>query len=423
MSTLRASVLISLAASAFAPGLASARPAQDYAVHVPPAYVEGTPMPLVILLHGYGASGAIQEAYMQFQPLADEYGFLYLHPDGAVDAGGNRYWNATDACCDFGNTGIDHSGMLRALIDSTKANFSVDDRRVWIIGHSNGGFMAYRMACDHADSVAAIVSLAGATFDDPNQCAPVEPVHVLQIHGTNDGTILYGGGNIGGNTYPGAIESVETWAAYDGCDIVPDNSAPNIDLDAGIPGNDSSVTRYLSQCSPGGSGELWTIHGGAHVPDLSDSFSRQVVEYLYAHPKPGAGSNYCQSSANSSGAAAVMDAFGSASLAANDLALFASGLPANQFGIFYYGPEEQSLVFGNGTRCVGPGNVGVFRLALQNSGADGVLYQPLDYSDPPQTDGQITAGSTWKFQAWFRDPQAGGASFDLSDGYSITFYP
>lgn len=45
-------------------------------IYVPPSYQPGVDMPLVILLHAYGSSGAAQESYMQFQPLADEYGFL-----------------------------------------------------------------------------------------------------------------------------------------------------------------------------------------------------------------------------------------------------------------------------------------------------------------------------------------------------------
>ncbi len=393
----------------------------SYSLHLPPRYDPDVPAPLVILLHGYGASGALQEAYMQFAPLADEYGFLYLHPDGALDGLGNRFWNATDACCDFFDSNIDHSATLRALIDSTKASANVDDRRVWLIGHSNGGFMSYRMACDHAGTIAAIVSLAGATFADPLDCAPAAPVHVLQIHGTNDTTILYGGGSILGVPYPGAVESVERWAGYDGCSLVHDDSAPPLDLDAGIAGDETTVRRYVDSCASGGSGELWTIVGGGHVPDLSASFSRLVVEWLYAHPRPGIGVNYCSSTPNSSGRAAQMDALGSASVAANDLCLLARDVPADQFGLLYYGPVELDLPFGNGRRCVGAGGVGVFRFPVQSSGAAGLLVQPVDYTDPPHDDGLIQPGSTWKFQGWFRDPVAGGAFFDLSDGYSISF--
>ena len=255
-------------------------------VHVPPSYDPETATPLVMLLHGYGSSGPQQEAYMQFLPLSEEFGFLYLYPDGTADAVGRRFWNATDACCNFFGSNVDDSGYLQALIDEIKTLLNVDPRRVHIIGHSNGGFMAYRMACDHADVIASIAGLAGATFNDPADCTPAAPVHVLQIHGTADNTILFDGGCIGNNCYPGAIQSVEQWADYDGCSLVANRSAPPIDLVADIPGDETTVTRYRSDCLPGGSGELWTMVGGGHVPVLSESFSRLVVEYLLAHPKP-----------------------------------------------------------------------------------------------------------------------------------------
>jgi len=254
-------------------------------IHEPSAYDPDIAWPLVLLLHGYGSSGAGQESYMQFEPLIDEYGFFYLHPDGTVDTNGFPFWNATDACCDFYDTGVDDSGYLLALIEEMKNLYNIDDRRVYFIGHSNGGFMSYRMACDHAETVAAIASLAGVTFDDPADCTPAAPVHVLQIHGTADSVILYGGGELFGVPYPGAVETVETWATYDGCELISE-TLPSLDLDASIPGDETVVTQYATECEPGGSAELWTIGGGAHIPVLSEDFSTLVIEFLLSHPKP-----------------------------------------------------------------------------------------------------------------------------------------
>lgn len=254
-------------------------------VYVPSSYDPEVSSPMVMLLHGYGSSGQEQEDYVQFAPIADELGFIYLHPDGLTDLLGNRYWNATDACCDAFNANPDDSGYLRALIEEVRAQLNVDDRRVYVGGASNGGFMTYRMACDHSDIVAAAVSIAGATYLDPADCTPTEPVHILQIHGTADETIFYGGGCLI-SCYPGAVQSVETWAAYDGCDIVGDDSAKPIDIDAGIPGNETLITKYNTNCQPGGSAELWTVVGGSHVPNIVDGFAYIVAEYLLAHPKP-----------------------------------------------------------------------------------------------------------------------------------------
>ena len=52
------------------------------------------------------------------------------------------------------------------------------------------------MACSYADQIAAVVSLAGATFLTPEDCAPTGPVAVLQIHGTADDIVGFEGGAI-----------------------------------------------------------------------------------------------------------------------------------------------------------------------------------------------------------------------------------
>ena len=259
----------------------------NVAVHVPASYSPGSPAPLIFQLHGYTSSGAQMESFLRFTPLSEIHGFLLVAPDGTRDPTGAQFWNATDACCNFFGSPVDDSAYLRALIDEIKVQLTVDDRRVYLVGHSNGGFMSYRMACDHAGTIAAIVSVAGATFLDPSACAPSTTVHTLQIHGTFDTAIFYGGGCIGGGRcYPGAIDTTETWAAYNSCSLIPDLSAPPIDLDAGIPGPETTVAKYNRDCALGGSAELWTIHGGAHVPNISADFSRLVVEWLLAHPKP-----------------------------------------------------------------------------------------------------------------------------------------
>ncbi len=255
-------------------------------VFVPDSYQPGTPAPLVMLLHGGAATGDWQESYMHFLPLSEEYGFLYVHPDGTLDQAGTRFWNATDACCDWYHSGVDDSGYLEEVIDAIKGELDVDPRRVYLIGHSNGAFMSYRMACDHSETIAAIAGLAGATYYHPEDCAPDVPVNVLQIHGTLDSIVPYAGGSFAGVPFPGAIASTEQWASFAGCSLLPDVSAPPIDLEGAIPGNETTVRRYRTNCSPEGSGELWSMQGGGHSPTLSPTFSRLVIEYLLAHPKP-----------------------------------------------------------------------------------------------------------------------------------------
>src|SRR5580700_7872847 len=129
-------------------------------LHVPATYSCATAAPLVIMLHGYGSTGASEEAYLNITDESDKRGFLYAHPDGTKDTLGIEFWNATNACCnDFGST-VDDSSYLDGLVHEIEGAYDVDEKRVYFVGHSNGGFMSYRMACDHAGDIAAIASLA-----------------------------------------------------------------------------------------------------------------------------------------------------------------------------------------------------------------------------------------------------------------------
>ena len=253
---------------------------------VPVDYDASTPAPLIVLLHGYGANaGAGQDAYMKFSLLANDYGFLFIAPNGQKETQGNKawFWNASDACCNFQGSQVSDVDYLMAVINNIKSQYNVDGNRVYLIGHSNGGFMAYRTAFENSQEIAAVASLTGAgtTVASP---APLNPVHILHIHGTDDNAIAYEGGDLRGNSYPSAVETVERRAGYNGCDI-DGSEVAQLDLDRNLPGLDSIVVRYDNSCRAGGSAELWTITDGAHIPALSDSFSTTVVEWLMAHPK------------------------------------------------------------------------------------------------------------------------------------------
>lgn len=260
------------------------RPAPPY---VPASYRPGTPTPLVILLHGFGASGLLQDLVFRLREVSEDRGFLYLMPDGTLDQDGRRFWNATDACCNFYGSEVDDVAYLRGLIDEAKGRFSVDPKRVYLVGHSNGGFMAHRMACDEAESIAAIASLSGSTWLDPALCKPSEAVSVLQIHGTEDTSVLYEGeGVAGGIGYPSAEETVARWAGQNGCDPTPDTSAAAVDCSPDVDGPETAITRYAAGCEGQSGAELWAMVGERHVPGLSESFSPAVVDFLFDHAKP-----------------------------------------------------------------------------------------------------------------------------------------
>jgi len=269
--------------------LQGTRPARLY---VPSGYDGQTPMPLVLVLHGYSIDSTFMRDYFLMEPLAETRGFLVCHPDGTVDSTGRPFWNATEACCDFYGAGPDDSGYLRGLIEEVTRRYAVDLKRIYATGFSNGGYMSYRLAFDHADLIAGIASLAGMTYLDPEHPRPSEPVHILHIHGTADTMVLFGGGATFNmyEFYPGALATVQSWAAFNGCAGPLWDDRPTLDLDLSLSGLDTTVMRYTDY-PPGGAVELWTIVGGGHVPAFStgtsqSGFAARVIDWLLAHPKP-----------------------------------------------------------------------------------------------------------------------------------------
>lgn len=165
-------------------------------------------------------------------------------------------------------------------MEEAESRFNVDPARVYFMGHSNGGFMSYRMACDYADRVAAVASLAGSGFVDDETCEASEPVAVLQAHGTMDTTIVYQGS---AGQYPAAEELMERWAARNGCDASSTGTG-QLDLVSGANGEETDVLEWQN-CDDGTSTTLWKMNGAPHVPTFTSDFTAGVLDFLMAHER------------------------------------------------------------------------------------------------------------------------------------------
>lgn len=154
--------------------------------------------------------------------------------------------------------------------------------------------------------------------------------------------------------------------------------------------------------------------------DSGDLYAQNIdVDGTLGNGSPCGWSNYCLTSPNSVGSGALISASGSASVALNSLVLKASGCPLNKSCLFFYGPNATAgTPFQNGFLCV---SGGFYRLPVTNTGPSGAPQTVLDITNPPAIGGQITAGSTWRFQLWYRDPIAPPAGVNLSDALAVTF--
>jgi len=249
-------------------------------IRVPDAYDHNEPTPLLVVLHGYRASGLTQLVYARLDLLVNDQNVLVIAPDGTVDEDGKRFWNATDRCCDFWDTGVDDLGYISGLITEISGVWNVDPKRVYLFGHSNGAFMSYQLACHHADKIAGIVTLAGVAQLDEAACNPSEPVSVLHIHGDQDPDVPYNGET----TAPSAEDSTAYWAGYNGCAGTRTLLDERLDIDGLVDGAETRMEKH-DGCPEGVNVDLWTLENSGHVPTFPDAFATLVWDWLAAHPK------------------------------------------------------------------------------------------------------------------------------------------
>jgi polyhydroxybutyrate depolymerase len=250
-------------------------------LHTPATLTEGKKYPLVVILHGFTASGFVQYAYFNGAALVNSDRALVIAPDGTTNSQGEQFWNADPACCDLEGQNPDDVGYIGGLIDDIIADWPIDTIQVYVIGHSNGGYMAYRMACERADVITAIGSLAGNASSTPSACNPSKPVSVLHMHGTSDMTVPYdGGAGFGG---VGAVSSVTQWATHDACGTTRSPTV-TLDLDNTVAGSETHG-ETTSGCPSGVAVDLWTLEGSSHIPIFTSSAIDDIFGWLSAHKR------------------------------------------------------------------------------------------------------------------------------------------
>ena len=173
---------------------------------------------------------------------------------------------------------MDDYGWLGGLVAEARELINVSG--VYVVGYSNGGVRAYRLACDGLDGLVAIVSLAGSSFGDPDRCADAAPVSVLQIHGTSDVDIPFAGTLESAGGYPGAETLIQRWGERAGCDVAQVEQLANLDLELTIDGAETTVRRIRDGCADDIVVELWTIENGDHFPMFSDDWPDHLLNWL-----------------------------------------------------------------------------------------------------------------------------------------------
>ena len=230
-----------------------------YKVHVPSSYIM-QPISLIINLHGGGGDADNQKYQSDMNSKSDLAGFIVVYPN-ALKPGA---WNVGNRENPSRGSTKDDIGFLRAMISDLKTKFNIDGEKIYATGLSDGGMMAYKVACEMSDVVSAVAPVA--TNEMPSSvwpCNPTEPVSIMHFHGTADPLILYTGGTgtsplISHDNFPSVETTIDTWKTRNNC-----NAGPNTIFSNG----NAQCIRY-SNCDGGSEVDLCTIIGGGHTwPD------------------------------------------------------------------------------------------------------------------------------------------------------------
>ena len=175
--------------------------------------------PILFVLHGYTSRALWIMNYSGFQSIADEFGFLVIYPQGTLlPSTGQTHWNVGGWTT---SSTTDDVSFINSLINFIDDEYSIDPKRIYSTGMSNGGYMSYKLACDLSSKIAAVVSVTGSmTNETTDGCNPTHPTSVAQIHGLQDTVVNYDG-----NGFSKPIEEVmDYWVNSNNCSIEPDTS-------------------------------------------------------------------------------------------------------------------------------------------------------------------------------------------------------
>ena len=238
---------------------------RSYLVHVPPSYDPARPTPVVVAFHGALMNCFGMAQFSGLSGKADAAGFVVVYPNGLGYGRTALFFNASVAAPKPGDTSGPPNDVkfTAAVLDDVATVVTVDPRRVFATGMSNGGMMAHRVAAELADRIAAAAPVAG-TLALP-AIHPARPVPIMMFHGTADGIVPYAGPGAWSPAtmqFQSVADTVKAWRDADGCP--PGDGTTVRTPDAAGDGTTIDTTTYAGG-RQGSEVVLVKVRGGGHT--------------------------------------------------------------------------------------------------------------------------------------------------------------
>lgn len=247
---------------------------RSYRLHVPPQAAAGKPLPLVLNLHGSTQNAFLQEIQSQMDSSANQNGYLVAYPNGTrvsavltpdpVAKQAQYSWNA-GTCCGLPVTHhVNDVGFLEDVIANVASRTPVDLRRVYVTGMSSGGMMAYAMAAEDSEHIAAIASVSGQV--ELPVVHPTRPVPTMEFHSVDDPIAKWNGTPSKNPALRFSVmQGISKWVKADHCSGVPHEEKPLVGATGTISAGETATLITYSHCRSGAEVALWRLTGSGHV--------------------------------------------------------------------------------------------------------------------------------------------------------------